>query len=314
MLAVLLSIRHDSLFIAVLGLLGGFATPALLSTGENRPIPLFTYLLLLNVGLAWVAFKKGWPVLTILTLVLTAIYQWGWVVKFLDASQLSLAMGIFLVFSVMSFVALILGRRGLERGGAAMRPASCSSGPALAASVMPLVFAIYLAAVPRSRATPALLFGFLLLHRRSVCSPSPWRAREELLHAVGALDDAARVRDLARARPTRAARWMMAIALHGGLRACSIALAPLVAERLQEAVRRRRGARDLRRAAAAVRVPGARAHRAGGGVAVGAVRRAVRAARADRVARAGDSRLDAVLRRRVLRAGRRGLVVGHASA
>src|SRR4029077_2369316 len=51
-LAVLLSIRHDSIFIALLGLVGGFATPALLSTGENRPIPLFLYLLLLNVGLA----------------------------------------------------------------------------------------------------------------------------------------------------------------------------------------------------------------------------------------------------------------------
>ena len=42
-IAVLLSIRRESLFIAVLGLLGGFATPALLSTGENRPIPLFAY-------------------------------------------------------------------------------------------------------------------------------------------------------------------------------------------------------------------------------------------------------------------------------
>jgi uncharacterized membrane protein len=41
--AVMLSIRRDSLFIAVLGLLGGFATPILLSTGENRPIPLFGY-------------------------------------------------------------------------------------------------------------------------------------------------------------------------------------------------------------------------------------------------------------------------------
>ena len=58
--AVLLSIRRDSLFIAVLGLLGGFATPALLSTGENRPIPLFAYLLLLNIGLAW-AFHQRWP-------------------------------------------------------------------------------------------------------------------------------------------------------------------------------------------------------------------------------------------------------------
>jgi len=30
--AVLLSIRHDSMFVALLGLVGGFATPALLST------------------------------------------------------------------------------------------------------------------------------------------------------------------------------------------------------------------------------------------------------------------------------------------
>ena len=57
--AVLLSIRRDSLFIAVLGLLGGFATPALLSTGENRPIPLFAYLMLLNVGLALVAYRNS---------------------------------------------------------------------------------------------------------------------------------------------------------------------------------------------------------------------------------------------------------------
>ena len=124
MLAVLLSIRHDSLFIAVLGLLGGFATPALLSTGENQPIPLFMYLLLLNAGLAWVAFKKGWPILTILTLILTTIYQWGWVVTFLDTNQLTLAMGIFLVFSVTSFAALILGRRASSAATPATRPAS----------------------------------------------------------------------------------------------------------------------------------------------------------------------------------------------
>ncbi|HYK88989.1 MAG TPA: DUF2339 domain-containing protein, partial [Acidobacteriota bacterium] len=53
--AVLLSIRRDSMFIALLGLVGGFATPVLLSTGENKPIPLFSYLLLLNAGLAWVS-------------------------------------------------------------------------------------------------------------------------------------------------------------------------------------------------------------------------------------------------------------------
>ena len=94
--AVALSLRRDSLFIAVLGLLGGFATPALLSTGENRPIPLFAYLLLLNIGLAWVAYRKRWAALSALTVVLTAIYQWGWTFRFLSASQLSLAAAIFL--------------------------------------------------------------------------------------------------------------------------------------------------------------------------------------------------------------------------
>ena len=157
--AVLLSIRRDSLFIAVLGLLGGFATPALLSTGENRPIPLFAYLLLLNIGLAWVANRKRWPVLTILTLVLTTLYQWGWVIRFLTASQLSLAMGIFLVFALTGFVALIFGARRLGDG----EPDGALGRTGLAAAAMPLFFAVYLAAVPAYGAQPALLFGFLLI-------------------------------------------------------------------------------------------------------------------------------------------------------
>jgi uncharacterized membrane protein len=110
-LAVLLSIRRDSIFIALLGLLGGFATPALLSTGEDRPIPLFAYLLLLNVGLAQVAYTKRWPVLTGLTLVLTTIYQWGWVFKFLSTSSVPLAMGVFLLFPLAAFAGLMIAGR-----------------------------------------------------------------------------------------------------------------------------------------------------------------------------------------------------------
>jgi uncharacterized membrane protein len=188
-LAVLLSIRHDSRFIAVLGLLGGFATPALLSTGENQPIPLFTYLLLLNAGLAWVAFKKGWPLLTILTMVFTAIYQWGWVVKFLDASQLSLAMGIFLVFAVTSFAALILSRRGLERvvgASADVQTALMRERTGMVASLMPLLFAVYLASVPGFGGHASLLLGFLLVLDAGLLALAIAR-REELLHGVGGL-------------------------------------------------------------------------------------------------------------------------------
>jgi hypothetical protein len=185
-LAVLLSIRHDSRFIAVLGLLGGFATPALLSTGENRPIPLFTYLLLLNAGLAWVAFKKGWPQLTILTMILTAIYQWGWVIRFLNESPLPLAMGIFVVFALMSFVALILGRRGLEHSSASVETGLVLERTGAAAALMPLLFVVYLAAVPPQAVDPALLFGFLLLLDVGLLAVAIAR-REELMHAVAAV-------------------------------------------------------------------------------------------------------------------------------
>jgi len=159
-LAVLLSIRRASLFIAVLGLLGGFATPALLSTGENRPIPLFAYLVLLNVGLAWVAHRQAWPVLSVLTLLLTTVYQWGWVYKFLSANDLSLALGIFAIFPVLSVSALLFGRRGLAapRAGEGIL-----ENTAMVSAALPLAFAGYLAVVPAYGGHPMLLFGFLLL-------------------------------------------------------------------------------------------------------------------------------------------------------
>jgi hypothetical protein len=156
--AVLLSIRRDSMFIALLGLVGGFATPALLSTGENRP-SLFIYLLLLNAGLAWVATKKKWPLLTTLSLVFTVLYQWGWVMKFLSADQLPIALGIFLVFPVLAFIALALGQKEAPEKGWI----SLYGQTANLTALLPLLFALYIAAVPAYGHRFALLFGFLFL-------------------------------------------------------------------------------------------------------------------------------------------------------
>ena len=185
-LAVLLSIRRESLFIAVLGLLGGFATPALLSTGENRPIPLFAYLLMLNIGLAWIAYRKTWPVLTWLTLVLTTVYQWGWVFRFLDSSSLPLAMGVFIVFPVASVAALLVGGRSF--GGDAGGPSDVRhfERSALIAAGLPALFAVYLAAVPAYGARPALLFGFVLLLDIGLLAIAMAR-RHPMMHATAAL-------------------------------------------------------------------------------------------------------------------------------
>jgi hypothetical protein len=182
-LAVLLSIRRQSLFIAVLGLLGGFATPALLSTGENRPVPLFAYLVLLNVGLAWVAHRQVWPILTILTVAFTTLYQWGWVLRFLTSNDLSLAMGIFAIFPVLTVGALILGR---PAGRPDRQEDQAFENMAVISAALPLAFVAYLAAIPVYGARPALLFGFLLLIDVGLFAVAV-ALRRHLLHAVGAL-------------------------------------------------------------------------------------------------------------------------------
>lgn len=155
--AVLLAIRRASLLIALLGLLGGFASPALVATGQDNPIGLFGYLLLLNAGLAWVAYKKKWPLLTAISLGLTTLYQWGWVSTFLTASKVPLAAGIFLVFPILSFVALAVSRR--ERNEE--EPSLLFAHAARIGAILPLLFSLYLAAVPAYGARYGILFGFL---------------------------------------------------------------------------------------------------------------------------------------------------------
>jgi uncharacterized membrane protein len=230
--AVLLSIRRESLFIAVLGLLGGFATPVLLSTGENQPIPLFAYLTLLNIGVAWVAYRQTWPLLTTLTLLLTTVYQWGWVFRFLDRSQLTLAMGIFLVLPLTSLAGLILAKRRAP-GNAATGADRTFERTAMIAAVVPLFFAVYVSAVPAYGDRPWLLFGFLFLIDAGLLAVALARG-QGLLHAAGSVATLAVM-----------ASWLgfsytsdgaTPALVFGALFVTFFALAPLIAERVGRAL------------------------------------------------------------------------------
>jgi hypothetical protein len=177
--AVYLSTRRDSIFIALLGLLGGFATPALLSSGENRPIALFSYLLLLNGGISWIAFRKRWPLLTALSVILTVIYQWAWVQKFLDSGQLPLAAAIFIVFALMA--AIVMWQQGESDSRQRLFRMVGAAG-----AVLPLLFAFFTAIVPEYGARFHVLFGFLFLLAAGLSAIAMWRG-PRWMHALGAL-------------------------------------------------------------------------------------------------------------------------------
>ncbi len=64
--AVLLSLLYNRQELAVIALVGGFATPFMVSNSSGDYQTLFTYLLVLNTGLLIMAYNKAWRLLNIL--------------------------------------------------------------------------------------------------------------------------------------------------------------------------------------------------------------------------------------------------------
>ena len=65
--SVFFSMIYNRVEIALLALLGGFLTPFMVSTGDGNYIVLFSYLLILNIGLTVLAYFKNWKILHILS-------------------------------------------------------------------------------------------------------------------------------------------------------------------------------------------------------------------------------------------------------
>jgi len=77
-LSVFLAISYDRMELAILSLLGGFATPFMVSTGSGNYQVLFTYISILNLGMLVLAYFKKWNVLNIISYVGTILLYGGW--------------------------------------------------------------------------------------------------------------------------------------------------------------------------------------------------------------------------------------------
>ena len=78
--------RMKAQVIAVLGMLGGFLTPILCSTGQDNPFGLFSYIALLDLGVLAVAHRQRWLHLTPLAALGTVLMQIGWMGTFFKSS------------------------------------------------------------------------------------------------------------------------------------------------------------------------------------------------------------------------------------
>ncbi len=80
--AMLYAVSMNEIVVALLSLLGGFLTPVLVSTGENHPIALFCYVLILGVGAMLCAYYRKWRAVNVLAFAGTFLLYIGWFEKF----------------------------------------------------------------------------------------------------------------------------------------------------------------------------------------------------------------------------------------
>ncbi len=115
---IFLSIAYNRMELAVLALVGGFASPFMASSGEGNYIALFVFILVLNLGILVLAYFKKWSLLNYIAYVFTIILYGGWLTtKVIDtpeapyAGALVFASLFYLVFFAMNIIHNIKERR-----------------------------------------------------------------------------------------------------------------------------------------------------------------------------------------------------------
>lgn len=105
-----LALRQNAAALAVFALLGGYATPVLLSTGVSRPVELFVYLALLNAGALAMVRHRPWAPLLAGSFTGTAALYAGWHAYFFTADDRLVAYAFATLFFVMFAVVPLIAR------------------------------------------------------------------------------------------------------------------------------------------------------------------------------------------------------------
>ena len=102
--SVVFSIGYNRIELAILAILGGFASPFMVSTGEGNYIVLFTYILVLDVGMLVLAYYKKWNLVNIVSYVFTLILFGSWLNANFESTQPSMIAGALIYATLFYFV------------------------------------------------------------------------------------------------------------------------------------------------------------------------------------------------------------------
>jgi uncharacterized membrane protein len=102
--AVVLSLSYNRIELAILSILGGFSSPFMVSTGEGNYVVLFSYVLILDVGMLVLAYFKKWNPVNIVAYVFTLILFGSWLGARFDGNNGSMIIGAITFATLFYFV------------------------------------------------------------------------------------------------------------------------------------------------------------------------------------------------------------------
>lgn len=115
--STLISVYYDRRELAVLSVIGGFAVPFMVSTGEGNYIALFTYFIILNVGMLILSYFKQWDIVKLLSFAFTyAIFAFWYSSRYsaiADRAHINTFLFLntfYLIFLVMTMVDILKNR------------------------------------------------------------------------------------------------------------------------------------------------------------------------------------------------------------
>jgi uncharacterized membrane protein len=105
-----LAVTQAAEILAAFALTGGFATPLLLSTGENKEVQLFAYVALLDAAAVLMVAAKPWRRLLVLAYAGTLLLYIGWYSEFYSRPQLALTVAFATLFFAIFAIAPLVAR------------------------------------------------------------------------------------------------------------------------------------------------------------------------------------------------------------
>lgn len=116
-LAAALAVLQNARALAVIGAIGGFATPLLVSTGSGNHVALFSYYLVLDLGIAAVAWFRHWRLLNAIGFAFTFGVATLWGVLSYDSARYASSQGFLIAFFLLFNAILLMPARQALAGG-----------------------------------------------------------------------------------------------------------------------------------------------------------------------------------------------------